>query len=95
MWFYPTSMNQIPRRHRAETLQLMFSDGFENFNSLMKYANLSKRIVGWNIRIFVHHPSLRWAVELFFRFYYTACEMRKREKRSFRTPVGAEGPSMR
>lgn len=91
MWFYPSSMDQISRERRVETLQEMFSDGFDNFDSLMKYANFSKRVSGWFLRLFVRRPALRWLSELFFRSYYNLGKMQKRKKSSFRTRVDADG----
>ena len=90
-WFYPTSLDSIPRQLRVETLQQMFSDGFDNFNSLLKYASFPKRVSGYFLRMFVRHPSLRWAAETYFRIYYRLSAMRKRKSRSFRTSVGNEG----
>ena len=90
MWFYPTAMDQISRQRRVETLQDLFSDGFGNFDSLMRYANFTKRFLGWFLRIFVRRPALRWLAESFFRFYYTVCKLRERKNASFRTPVGTD-----
>ena len=89
LWFLPSNLDRIERSRRVETLQQMFPDGFDSFDSLMKYADPTKRIMGWFLRLFVRHPACRWTSEQFFRLYYTLCEMRGRRKKSFRTPVCA------
>ena len=89
MWFYPFSLDNIARSRRLETLQVIFSDGFGDFDAILKYANRSKRIAGWWLRTFVRHAALRRPAELFFRAYYALCGMRSREKACFRTPIAA------
>ena len=89
LWFLPSNLDRIERSRRVETLQQMFPDGFDSFDSLMKYADLTKRTMGWFLRLFVRHPSCRWASELFFRVYYALCEMRGKKRKSFRTQVCA------
>ena len=88
-WFHGLSIDGISRQWRLETLQLLFSDGYEDFDALLEYANLPKRIAGWWLKVFVRHPSLRWLSESFFRVYYRLSETRGRKNAYFCTPVSA------
>ena len=90
MWFCPASLDRISRERRVETLQSMFPDGFDNFNSLLKHANFPKRFLGMILRIFVRHPFWRWGAENIFRFYYRLCEFRKPQNTGFRTNIGPD-----
>ncbi len=65
MWFSPYMVKKIPRAWRLETLQLMFSGSFEDFNFLLRHTNLSKRVAGWWVRAFVKYSALRGTAELF------------------------------
>lgn len=75
-WFDPQKMSVIPRKRRLETLNILFSDGFDDFNRLLQYAELSKRLAGWWVRVFVRCPALRWLAELFFRCYFGLSDSR-------------------
>lgn len=78
-WFEPKNMRSIPRERRLETLNIVFSDGFDDFNLMLKYAGRSKRIMGWWARVFIRYPALRWLAELFFRCYFGLSDMRKKK----------------
>ena len=69
-WFDPERVKKISRTDRLATLSFLFSDGFDDFNLLLKGASLPRRIASWWMRAFVRHPSLRYAAELFFRGYF-------------------------
>ena len=69
-WFFPENIRDIPRKDRVECLNLVFEDGFDYYDRMMKYGSLPQRIAAFHVRMFVKHPSLRWAAELFFIFYY-------------------------
>ena len=86
-WFYYRNLDQVPRRQRLETLQFIFSDGTGSFEALLKYANLSKRIAGWWLLVFLRHPAFGWMAELYFRVYYKWCEVRGDKRKSFQSPV--------
>ena len=70
MWFSPKNMRGIPRERRVETMNIMFSDGFDDFNLLLKSAGAGKRLAGAWVRVFARRPGLRGAAELFFRCYF-------------------------
>ena len=79
-WFEPKNMRSIPRKQRLETLNIVFSDGFDDFNMLLKHAGRSKRIIGWWVRVFVRCPALRWLTELFFLCYFKLSHMGKKNR---------------
>ena len=78
-WFMPQNIRTIPRERRLETLNIVFSDGFEDFDLLLKYAGRSKRLTGWWVHAFVRRPAMRWLVELFFLCYFRLSDMKKKK----------------
>ena len=70
MWFSPKNMRGIPRERRVETMNIQFSEGFDDFNLLLKSAGAGKRLAGACVRVFARRPGLRGAAELFFRCYF-------------------------
>jgi glycosyltransferase involved in cell wall biosynthesis len=70
MWFLPGPVRDIPRSKRAESLEMIFADGFDVHRNMLKYGSRAQRIAGFWVRAFVKHPSMRWVSELFFRFYF-------------------------
>ena len=70
MWFFRKVQKQVPRAKRAEWLEFIFADGFDSYNSMMAYGSFSQRLAAFHVRLFVKHPALRWAADLFFRFYF-------------------------
>ena len=88
-WFSPRNMRAIPRKLRVETLKIVFADGFDNFNALLKYAGTLRRMAGWWVRAFVRHPLLRLPAEWFFRCCFLVWSM-KTPKKSYRTVVSRD-----
>jgi len=86
-WFDPNNQRTIPRERRLETLNIIFSDGTDDFKALMKFAGTGKRIAGWWVCFFIRHPSLRWLSEVFFRCYFHFSERKTSKKEDFRTAV--------
>ena len=80
LWFMPQSIRAIPRERRLETLNILFSDGFCDFNVLLKYAGKGKRLMGWWARVFVRCPALRWLAEQFFLCYFWLSGLKGRKK---------------
>lgn len=76
-WFAPKHIRDIPRSERMETLNLLFSEGFGDFDALLKSASFSKKVAGWWVRAFVRHPSMRGAGELFFKVFFSLSTGRK------------------
>jgi glycosyltransferase involved in cell wall biosynthesis len=91
VWFYPYNVRNIARERRLETLGMLFSDGFADFDSLLKFANRPKRIAGRWLKCFIRHPWSRRCVEILFRFYYAFTESRGRRKRAFHKVVSGNG----
>ena len=75
IWFAPKYLKNIPRFRRIETLNALFSDGFDDFLTLLKSAPLRQRIAGWWFRAFVQIPFLRIFSELFFKCYFGLSKM--------------------
>ena len=69
-WFDPNRVKRISRNDRLATLSLVFSDGFDDFKLLLRGASLPRRVACWWMRAFVRRPSLRYAAEQFFRWYF-------------------------
>ena len=77
-WFWPSNIQTIPRERRVETLSIIFSDGFDDFNILLRYAGTDKRLAGWWVRVFVRCPALRWLAELFFLCVFRVSGLKKK-----------------
>ncbi|MBQ7179335.1 MAG: glycosyltransferase [Victivallales bacterium] len=75
-WFFPKHVKEIPRQRRLETLQLVFSNGFEAFDDLLRYASPWTKLKGLLIRAFVKHPALRKLTELFFLVHLSLRNLR-------------------
>ena len=69
-WFSRDFVLDIPRRERLETLNIIFSDGFEDFKALLRAASRNRRIAGWWVMFFVRHPRLGVLAEQFFTLGY-------------------------
>ena len=88
MVFSPKAQKTIPREKRAEWLEFIFEDGFDSYDRMMKSGSLPQRAAAFHVRLFVRHPSLRWAAELFFRcFFRLAGSRNDTDRNAFRTPV--------
>lgn len=72
--FLPKNQKLIPREKRVECLDFIFADGFDTYNLMMKSGSFSQRLAAYHVRMFVKHPALRWAADLFFRGYFFLCE---------------------
>ena len=73
-WFSPKALKQIPRAKRAEWLEFIFEDGFDSHRRMLKSGSLPQRMAAWHVRLFVRHPSLRWAAENYFRLFFMVME---------------------
>ena len=69
-WFSPRAIRETPRGRRRETLARAFPGGFADFDALLRSSTRSRRIAGWHIKLFLHHPRMAWLADLFFRFFY-------------------------
>ena len=69
-WFDPGKVRGIPRSRRLETLKVLFADGFNDFNILLKSAPYIRRVAGLWVCAFVKHPSLRKMSELLLGLYF-------------------------
>ena len=70
MWFAPGSVNTVPLGTRADTFDIIFADGTENFETLLKSASLPVRMGGWWVDKCAKSNSWRRLAELFFRVLY-------------------------
>ena len=69
-WFAPNNVKMIPRQKRLDTLQVIFSDGFDDFNMLLKTNSVTRQIAGKLVYLYVKCSAIRAFVELFFRLYF-------------------------
>jgi len=67
MWFAPASVAAVPEDIRKETLDIIFKNGTENFDTLLKSASLSARIAGCWVEKSLRSPKWRKLAEFFFR----------------------------
>ncbi len=76
-WFSRDYVQRIPREERIRTLTMIFKDGFDDFDLLMKAASSKRKIAGWWVKFFLKYPSLGWLSEQFFiRFYFPLIKLR-------------------
>ena len=68
--FSPKAQKTIPREKRVEYLKFIFENGFDTFNRMTKSGSLPQRASAFHVRMFVRHPSMRWAADLFFLVYF-------------------------
>ena len=79
-WFSSLFVRKIPRAERLQTLQLLFENGFADFDALQRDSSRQRRIAGWWVKAFVSHPSLRWLAELFFTgMYFPLAQLKNRQ----------------
>jgi len=69
-WFSPRILRELSRAERLDTLNIVFPDGFADFDSLLKFAPIAQRLAAPWARMFVRHPSMRTLAELFFKAFY-------------------------
>lgn len=86
-WFSPIAQRTIPREKRVEWLNFIFADGFDAYNRMMKSGSFSQRLAAFHVCLFVKHPSLRWAADLFFRFYFLLALRKSRSSQSRCAPI--------
>ena len=79
-WFSWKYVAKIPRTERLKTLNLIFPEGFADFDLLLKAASRKRRIAGWWVKFFVRHPAFGRLSELFFTcFYFPMLKLRDRK----------------
>ena len=69
-WFGRVFVREIPREERLATLGIVFSDGFADFDALLRSASPARRLAAAWVKAFIRRPALRGAVEALFRFVY-------------------------
>ena len=69
-WFSSEVQKTIPLEKRLESLTSIFEDGFDTFDRITKTGTFPQRAAAFHVRMFLRHPSMRWATELFFRVYF-------------------------
>lgn len=69
-WFAPRAIMRTRRAVRTETLQVLFADGFGNFDALLRKSTLPRRFAAMFIRLFVRHPTISWLADGFFLSVY-------------------------
>ena len=77
-WFSPRNLDHIARSTRTRTLELLFEDGYGDFDALLKHASAPRRIAGWWFAAFTRTPCLKIASELFFRCYFFLSGLKRR-----------------
>ena len=87
-WFEPRNVRTIPREQRLETLRIVFSEGFDDFDALLKVAGRSKRFAGWWVKMFLRHPAMRGLAEGFFRCWFRIAERKKTKRADFQKKIG-------
>ncbi len=84
---FPENVRNIPREERLEWLNFIFEDGFDAYDRMMKFGSLPQRAAAFHVRMFVRHPSLRWAAEQFFVVYFKIVLRKGGSSENVCTPV--------
>ena len=82
MWFAPNSVSTLPIETRMETLGMIFAEGSEDFDTLLKSASVDARIAGWWVKASLRGPQWRKFAELFFKAIYFPLRRVMRDARS-------------
>ena len=69
-WFAPRLVKEIPLEHRVETLNIVFSDGFDDYHTLLKSASIGARIGGRWVESYMRNPSRRMMIEKLFAWLF-------------------------
>ena len=69
-WFGKGFVAEIPREERLATLDILFADGFGDFDALLKSASPVRRLAAYFVKAFVRNPSRRGLAEKFFAHIY-------------------------
>ena len=86
-WFSERAIRTIPREKRLESLKTIFPDGFDTYRDMLKYGSRAQRMAGFWVMMFIKHPSMRWAADLFFRLYFRLAERNSGKRVGFRRAV--------
>ena len=86
-WFSLKAQKMIPREKRLEWLNFIFEDCFDSFDRMMKYGSLPQRAAAFHLRMFMKHPSLCWASELFFRIFFMITSHKSEQPERLSTSV--------
>ena len=91
-WFNWWIRENLTRDKRAETLEIVFADGFGSYRGMLKSASILQRMAGFWVCVFVKHPSMRWLSDRFFRHFYFRFSIQGRQKTDgFRTKTTPSG----
>ena len=81
-WFSIFYVKQFSRSYRHDTLKILFSNGFDDFDALVKATTIPRRIAAWFVRLFVQHPSWAWVSEQFFmKIYFPLTDMKNKKSK--------------
>ena len=70
-WFNAKIVKELSREERLETLNIVFPDGFADFDALLKSASPARRLAARLVKAFIRRPSRRGLVEwIFARIYF-------------------------
>lgn len=69
-WFGKGFVADIPRERRVETLEIVFSDGFDDFHALLKAGSWGSRVAGRWVEKFMCDPLSRGRIEKRFKLLY-------------------------
>ena len=69
-WFNARILKELDRRERLETLNIIFADGYDAFDTLLKSASPVRRLAASLVKSFILRPSRRGMVEWFFTKVY-------------------------
>lgn len=69
-WFGAGFVREIPRDERLRTLNMVFENGFADFDVLLGYATPARRLAAAWLKAYLRKPSLRGAIETVFKLAY-------------------------
>lgn len=84
-WFGRRSLKMVPRQMRWDTLNMLFSNGFDDLKKLAANTTLARRSMVLAVELYLRCPMLAWPIEQFFvKVAFPLAAFKNRKKRELR-----------
>ena len=84
-WFGRRSLKMVPRQMRWDTLNMLFSNGFDDLKKLAANTTLARRSMVLAVELYLRCPMLSWPIEQFFvKVAFPLAAFKNRKKRELR-----------
>ena len=75
----------VPRQMRWDTLNMLFSNGFDDLKKLAANTTLARRSMVLAVELYLRCPMLAWPIEQFFvKVAFPLAAFKNRKKRELR-----------